>query len=161
MTYAGDDDPRPERVYRTRWVEVCVCGHLATGHAPSIGGAYRLPGSEETTVRYGAGLKALRMVWSMDGCAGEMRSRSREKFTDKTTVADGVTVTARHVNVTCPCDEFRPVARVDRPHRHFHPGRPLDRTDPTRHPLVVAMRAYRKGIGKLKRAHLSPTGEQW
>jgi hypothetical protein len=158
--YVGDrfDGKKPtERTDRVRWVEVCVCGHLSTAHAPASGGQYRLAEPREITV----GGTPVREVQAMDGCTGEMRRPTAEKFTDTTSVTDdGATVIVRHVNATCPCDSFRPVARVDRPHRYFNQRRPADRTDSEKHPFTVGMRSYRTRLGKLKRAQ-ADDGQAW
>ena len=101
-------------------------------------------------------------VMAMFGCAGEMPGKAFERFTnDFTSAPEGEemgTMVSR-VNPTCPCEEFRAIAEVDRPHRYFNQRRPADRTDPAKHPFAVGMRAYRTRIGKLKRAQIDgPTG---
>jgi hypothetical protein len=148
-----------QRADRSRWVEVCVCGHLKTAHGPGNGGDYPYPEVEESTARG----KPTRRITRLDGCCGAMRPRWLDQWSDDPATVDGVLVVTRTITVTCPCTTFRPVLRADRPFRFFNQRRPTgaDRADPARHPLVVGLRAYRRRLGKLKRAQVSEVGEAW
>lgn len=156
--YLGDDLGRGEptdRTDRIRWVEVCVCGHLVTAHAPGIGGEHPLEEPRDVTASH----KLFREIQAMDGCDGAMPNKSFERFTKSVETIDGALVSTIRINATCPCTQNRPVAAVDRPHRYFNQKRPADWKDPHKHPFMVGLRAYRTRIGKLKRAVAE--GDEW
>jgi hypothetical protein len=119
---------------RRRWVELCVCGHVAMAHSPSIGGSYALPEATETGVH------------RFHGCRGELR-RGQEPAETFSREDDRAVHT---LVATCVCEQFRPVARVDRPGRYFNQRRPTDRDDLARHPFLSGMRAFRTRISRFK-----------
>jgi hypothetical protein len=140
--------PRPDvRAGRENWCELCVCGHIDRYHSADIGGAYVLPEERTKADRDGA-------VWTFTqrftGCAGALPPRGVE--TESLTRDEENLVVGRTVNATCPCTEFRPVVKVDRPNRMFNQRIPTDRSDHTRHPFVVGIRAYTTFLSKLKAA---------
>jgi hypothetical protein len=123
------------RTSRSNWHELCVCGHIDRYHAPSTGGLYVLVPSRTVRLRD----EEFTQSQEFTGCNGALPSRD---FEDTTTAVDReaktVTVT---IHSTCPCTEFRPVVRVDRPNRMFNQRIPTDLRDQMRHPFVVGIRA--------------------
>jgi len=119
-----------------KWSTVCTCGHLDRYHSESTGGTaarpLRLPE---------------RVTWTFHGCRGAIPYRG---FKDREPVPqeDGPPIVREQP--TCPREEFRPVAKVDRAGRYFNQKIPRDREDPARHPFVTGMRAHRTRISKLK-----------
>jgi hypothetical protein len=135
----GEDSlhPETEREPVHRWNELCVCGHIDRYHSPATGGTYRVPepfskrfGSEEGTV-----------TTAFYGCVGALKVRGFEEMTATDVDREAMTMVQR-INPTCPCEDFRPVAKVDRPNRYFNQRMPKDPSDPLRHPLLVGIRAF-------------------
>lgn len=147
--FFGDRVFTPYTEERRHWLQLCVCGHIATAHSESVGGAYVLPERKQKTRPDGSS------YWQEErfhGCRGELRSG---RFEPVSYTRDGDTA-VEQINPTCPCTDFRPVAEVDRPGRYFNQRRPKDRADLRRHPLPTGMRAYRTRISKLKLADGDP-----
>lgn len=149
----GEDvfNPNRDRQPTHHWYELCVCGHIDRYHSPSTGGQYRI--TEETSVKILGGVE-----WTVGeaffGCVGALHSRD---FEEKTANVDH----EKHINIlvtnpTCPCTEFRPVARVDRPNRFFNQRMPKDQADPDRHPFVVGLRAFRSFLSNRVAAKKDP-----
>ena len=143
--------PAGNRSGDSNWHELCTCGHLDRFHPDTIGGTIPVadpvektwPGGEEGAV-----------VTVLNGCVGALPPRgfeyetvtfNREVFTQTIT---------RHP--TCPCTEFRGVARVDRPNRYFCQRMPKDREDQLRHPFQAGIRAFSTHLGKRKAAQSNP-----
>jgi hypothetical protein len=133
------------------WHELCVCGHLDRYHSESIGGAYQL---KEPSIRSLAG-EAVTVTTVFTGCAGAMANRGFEAQTE--TMDREARTIVNAVNPTCPCTEFRPVARVDRPNRYFNQRMPRDRKDIARHPFQVGVRAFTTHLTKRRAALSDPT----
>lgn len=147
----GEDffDRKTERRPIHVWNELCVCGHLDRFHAPAIGGSYRIPQPQTGTDRP----QSVTRTMVFGGCLGAVRPRGFEELTQ--TANDDVTVITFRINPTCPCEEFRPVAKVDRPNRYFCQRIPADR-DSDRHPFVIGLRAFSTHLGKRKAAETDP-----
>src|SRR4051812_23150229 len=109
----GDDffAPSATAAMKHNWAELCVCGHLDRYHSVSTGGTYQPAVPDET--RANSRGEEWQFVTRVDGCVGAMRSRNvdRETVTRNPETRTEVTL----VHPTCPCEEFRPVAKVDRP----------------------------------------------
>ena len=150
----GQDFFNPEHATAARhhWLELCVCGHHIGYHSPSIGGTYRIREPYEKPVR--DVLATLTTVF--DGCRGSMPTRGFEPET-QTIDHEQKTITVV-VNPTCPCTEFRPVAKVDRPNRYFSQRLPRDRADHSRHPMLVGLRAFSTHLSRRRAALSNP---QW
>jgi hypothetical protein len=136
IALVGVEQPR-QRPVSSNWQELCICGHLSRYHAQTVGG---------TAPAHPEGLPSA-ASYVFHGCIGELPPKGtvrREVKTQK----DG-TPLIREMP-TCPCEEFRPVARVDRPSRYFNQKRPIDRSDLGRHPFLLGMRAYRTRLLKVK-----------
>jgi hypothetical protein len=128
--------PSADRQPTHNWHELCVCGHLDRYHSESTGGRYHIA---PTSVKTMGGVE-----WTVGerfiGCVGALKSRG---FEEKTADVDREAHTNFLVtNPTCPCTEFRPVAKVDRPNRFFNQRIPKDRDDRDRHPFMVGIRAF-------------------
>jgi hypothetical protein len=133
------------------WDELCCCGHLRRYHPTSIGGGFELAMPTEKELR---GL-TWTTVTVAPGCVGALRSRG---FESESSHSDHETmVTTLTVHPTCPCREFRGVANVDRPNRYFNQRMPVDPGDPTRHPFVLGLRAFRTHLGRRRAALTDPT----
>ncbi len=133
------------------WHELCVCGHLDKYHATSTGGAYRVP---EPTVKISRGVEWTQVV-SFTGCVGALRPRG---FQESTESADRETlVTTMTVHPTCPCTSFTPVARIDRPNRYTNQRIPVDRSDRSRHPFVLGLKAFSTHLSRRRAALADPT----
>jgi len=133
------------------WKELCVCGHLDRYHSESVGGQYRLPATRQSVmggVEWTVGM-------AFFGCVGALPGRG---FEAETATVDREKLTnIRVVNPTCPCDDFRAVARVDRGNRMFNQRMPTDRTDDDRHPFVVGLRALTTFLSRRKAALADPS----
>jgi hypothetical protein len=136
----GDDffDRSQEREPTHRWNELCVCGHIDRYHSPSIGGTYRIPEPFLKKVRG----EDVTVTTAFYGCVGALKIRGFEELTSTDVDREARTMVNR-VNPTCPCIDFRPVAKVDRPNRYFNQRMPKDPSDPMRHPFLVGIRAFR------------------
>jgi len=139
---------RSERVAYHNWTTVCVCGHIAKFHSETIGGEYQVP--EMRTQRIGG--EDVTVTTTFDGCTGAMPGRGFQNET-QTINREALTIMVV-VNPTCPCTEFREVAKLDRPNRYFNQRLPVDRKDHQRHPLVVGLRAFSTHLSR-RRAALS------
>lgn len=140
-----------DRSIQHNWHELCVCGHLDRYHSTSIGGIFR---TIDPTVRLMHG-EEWTVSTALDGCVGALKPRG---FEESTTTADQdkrTVVTVIHP--TCPCGEFRAVARVDRPNRYFNQRMPRDRDDRARHPFAVGLRALSTHLGKRTPARKDPS----
>lgn len=143
----GEPEPRDTTDRgRHNWQELCVCGHLGRWHAPVVGGSFEF---RLTETRFRG--ETVRVIHQFEGCQGAMPSRNFETET-MTADHDKMTLTVVH-NCTCPCTEFRPVVRVDRPNRFFN-----QRVHPDRHPFAVGVRAFTKHLSKRKGALEDETG---
>lgn len=145
----GEDffDRKPANEPGHNWTELCVCGHLDRYHSDSVGGAYVLA---EKRVQVITG-RTVTITTAFFGCVGAARTRGVEETTYSEIDREHDTMVER-LNVTCPCEEFRPVVAVDRPNRYFCQRMPLDRTDPARHPFMVGIRAFRTHLSRRKQA---------
>jgi len=150
-TYGADFfERRAERRPTHVWHQVCVCGHLDRYHGPAIGGGYRLPEPKTQSIRG----EQVTVVTVLGGCVGALKPKG---FEETSTTADRDDRRILHrLNPTCPCTEFRPVARVDRPNRYFNQRIPADRTDPARHPFAVGLRALATHLSKRRAAQADP-----
>ena len=127
--------------------EVCVCGHLDRYHSPDIGGAYRVPEPEVQ--------KSGTTTTVFHGCVGAMKARNFEPFTLATNREERTVL--KTIHATCPCEELRAVASVDRPNRFFNQRMPTDRSDSSRHPFQIGVRAFTTHLGKRKAVLKDPT----
>jgi hypothetical protein len=143
--------PTTERRTIHNWHELCVCGHLDRYHSESVGGTYRLP---EPFIRSIAG-EAVTVSTVFAGCTGAMSNRGFEAQTE-TVDRESLTILNR-INPSCPCVEFRAVAKVDRPNRYFNQRMPRDRSDAARHPFVTGVRAFTTHLSKRRAALSDPT----
>lgn len=134
----------------TNWTTVCVCGHLAKFHAPAIGGDYRFFEPSDREVKG--------VMWSFhiahEGCNGAMPGRGAE--TDRTDRDETAHVITTTVLATCPCTEFRPVARLDRPNRMWNQRIPRDPSDRARHPFHLGLKAMTTFLAGRKAALADP-----
>lgn len=142
--------PRPERTVYHNWHELCVCGHLDRYHSSSVGGSYRL--AEPRIQRFRGEEVTITTVFF--GCKGAMPGRDVE--TETMSVDREARTMVNRINPTCPCDDFRPVATVDRPNRFFNQRLPRDRADHARHPMTVGMRAFLTHLTRRKAAQTDP-----
>jgi hypothetical protein len=126
---------------RHNWQEVCVCGHTGRYHAESIGGSYSTAVHEGTREFRG---RSFRMVAEFGGCVGAVHVYGRETETRRVDDETGVMTTV--IQPTCPCTDFRPVARVDRPNRMF-----CQRVN-DRHPFLTGVRALATHLSRRKAA---------
>jgi hypothetical protein len=151
----GDDFfTRPARTSaeaRVNWQSICCCGHLGRYHSETVGGSYVLP-APGTRVNQGV---TYTQVVLLHGCRGALATRGFE--TDTSATNHETAVITLTVNPTCPCTEFRPVAKVDRPNRYFNQRMPLDLTDITRHPFQVGVKAFAKHLSKRRAALADPS----
>jgi hypothetical protein len=150
----GDDffDRRTRTtVTPSNWQTVCVCGHLSRNHATVTGGDYRVP---ENGTQMSRGVKWA-TVTAFEGCVGALRPTG---FEEETIVADREhLVVTRTVHPTCPCVRYQPVAKVDRPNRYFNQRVPADRKDPSRHPMLIGLKAFRTHLSRRRAALADPT----
>lgn len=147
-TSFGDDvlDPRPTARPAHSWAELCPCGHTDRYHSPSIGGTYQL--RDPYTKRVGGVDYVITTV--LAGCVGAPRPKNAPTL-EQIPHPESKTGTDRVVP-SCPCDEFRPVAKIDKPNRLFNQRMPLNRTDPVRHPFLVGCRALGTHLSRRKDA---------
>lgn len=136
---------------RHNWAKLCVCGHLDRYHSPTVGGLYVLPAPFVKSNRAGVDYTLSTLF---HGCVGALKRRNADHAT-VTTDTDAHTVTTT-IHATCPCEEFRPVARVDRPNRYFNQQLPIDREDPARHPFNTGVRAFTTHLSRRKAATADP-----
>jgi hypothetical protein len=137
---------------RVSWQPLCVCGHLTKYHSPTVGGEYVLPTTHSPANR----AASYTTVVVFNGCKGPIALRN---FETETIDTDHETmVTTQTLVPTCPCDEFREVAKVDRPNRFFNQRLPDDRKDANRHPFLIGLRAFSKHLAKRKAAQ---TDAEW
>jgi hypothetical protein len=122
---------------RRRWLGLCVCGHISTQHSQSVGGEYIPAPLTDTTPP---------TIERFDGCRGALAGgrKPTEEYVREGDVIVKLTL------ATCPCERFRPIAKVDRPGRFFNQAIPRDREDYIRHPFLTGIRAYRTRISKFK-----------
>jgi hypothetical protein len=153
----GDDalDPSTRGGHRPLvWYELCACGHLDRYHAPSIGGTFEQEPSTERTFPDGRRMVSLHIA---EGCRGAMVNRGQVTVrNDVDETPDLITRTETFLS-TCPCQKFRPVAKVDKPNRFFNQRIPIDRSDPLRHPFQVGIRAFSTHLSKRRAALSDPT----
>jgi len=136
------------------WHGLCVCGHLQRFHSTDVDGTFRMREGFESTFPDGS-----RMVTShvFHGCRGSMVSKGQETVTEvKDETADPMTTVVTFL-ATCPCPEFREIAKVDRPNRYFNQRVPTDWEDPLRHPLIIGIRAFNTFLSHRRRALSDPT----
>jgi hypothetical protein len=141
----------PDRQPGHVWNELCQCGHLDRYHAPSIGGLFRL---KEPYLKHAAG-QEFTVTTMLTGCVGALKPRGFEMLT-KSMDREARTGTDL-LNPTCPCTDFRAVAKVDRPNRYFNQRVPADRADPRRHPFHVGIRAFTTHLSKRRAALSDPS----
>jgi hypothetical protein len=137
------------------WYELCVCGHLDRYHSPAIGGTFEVVPTEEKTFPDGR-----RMVYHhvVEGCRGAMVNRGQVTTRDDREETEELIIRTETFVATCPCNDFRPVAKVDKPNRYFNQRIPItDRTDPLRHPFQVGIRAFTTHLTKRRAALSDPT----
>jgi hypothetical protein len=135
------------------WQPLCVCGHLQRHHAPSIGGTFELFDPTEKAMPDGRRFVHIQIA---EGCRGAMVNRGQSTVQDDTdSTGDPITRTETFL-ATCPCDDFREVAKVDRPNRYFNQRIPLDRTDAVRHPFQIGIRAFSTFLSRRRRALSDP-----
>jgi hypothetical protein len=142
----------PERKPVNNWHELCACGHLDRYHAKPIGGSYNALGSRTQRV----GGQPVEVTFVFGGCVGAPPNRGAEttRYSDVDREARTMTET---LIPTCPCEDFVPVACVDRPNRYFSQRVPLTsekQADPLRHPFLVGVRAFSTHLSR-RRAALS------
>jgi len=150
----GDDfftRPTAAAAARHNWAALCVCGHQAGYHSPTVGGTYRLPETASMQLRG----ETWTTVHLFHGCVGALPTRGTET---ESSVAnrDSMTVT-RSIIPTCPCEELRPVANVDRPNRYFNQRMPADRNDRGRHPFMLGIRAFTTHLTRRRAALADPS----
>jgi len=133
------------------WHTLCVCGHLDRYHATATGGGYVVP--EPTTIALRG--ETWTQVVVFTGCVGALRSRT---FDAETVTSDREKlITTQTIHPTCPCIEFRPVARIDRPNRFCNQRMPTDLTDQARHPFQVGLRAFTTHLSRRRAALSDPS----
>lgn len=130
------------------WYELCVCGHLGKFHSPDIGGSFVIP-APTSTPRGATRHDFTGCRGAISGPGAETESLSIDHDREPPLM---VTTLLR----TCPCSQLRPVVRLDRPGRFFN-QRVADRKDPTRHPFMVGIRAFRTHLSKRRMALSDPT----
>jgi hypothetical protein len=138
----------------SHWLGLCVCGHTAKAHSPSIGGEFVLAAPKDKTLPDGRAME-YRMLF--DGCRGAVTNRAEVTEREENGVTDTLVYTHEIFLPTCPCPEFREVAKVDRPNRYFNqriPRKSGDWEDPLRHPFAIGIRAFNTFLSK-RRAALS------
>ena len=135
---------------RISWQPLCVCGHLAKYHSATIGGAYVLP---DPGMAINRGVTYTKQIL-FNGCRGALALRDFE--TETTTTDHENALITQTIVPTCPCDEFREVAQVDRPNRYFNQRVPAD-LDPDRHPFLIGLRAFAKHLSKRRAALADPS----
>lgn len=147
----GEDFLNPRDRQPTHvWNELCVCGHLDRYHSPSVGGTYQIPEPRTQSVRG----QEVTISTVFHGCVGAVKARN---FVEKTATADREAMTVvEKLNPTCPCEELRAVAKVDRPNRFFNQRLPADRSNLGRHPFQTGVRAFSTHLGKRKAAQSDP-----
>src|SRR4051812_15666124 len=99
----GIESTASERPEAHNWRELCVCGHLDRYHSESVGGMAERPGP---------GGLPLDVPYVFHGCNGELPPRGTIRRVPER--QDNGPTLVREM-ATCPCEEFRAVARVDRP----------------------------------------------
>ena len=155
----GQDFFNPEHATAARhhWLELCVCGHHIGYHSPSIGGTYRIgePGTQLTMRTFHIGGTASRLIAQSKETA---KIDGTIKYLETQTIDHEQKTITVVVNPTCPCTEFRPVAKVDRPNRYFSQRLPRDRADHSRHPMLVGLRAFSTHLSRRRAALSNP---QW
>jgi hypothetical protein len=140
-----------QEVNRHNWQPLCVCGHLARAHATPTGGEYRIP---EAIVRVTRGVEWT-TVTTFEGCTGALPARG---FEQETMTADRPNnLVTRVIHPTCPCVEFVGVVNVDRPNRYFNQRIPADRSDFTRHPFQLGLKAFSTHLSRRRAALSDPT----
>jgi hypothetical protein len=149
----GDNLGRPaEPPARNNWIALCCCGHLSRYHSEDAGGEYQLPPDGTTVVRGEEWTTAHRFT----GCVGAVMARGLDEAT--VTNNPSTHVVTRVVNPTCPCTEFRPVAKVDRPNRYWNQRMPApDNRSLGTHPLIIGIRAFTTHLSRRKPALADPT----
>jgi hypothetical protein len=145
------DRPSPtSRAGLANWHDICECGHIDRYHSPTVGGAYVLPEPGAAVIRGETWTKLV----VFHGCRGALATRNFE--TESTATDRELMTVTLTVTPTCPCEEMRPVAKVDRPNRYFNQRIPLDRGDLTRHPFQVGVKAFAKHLSKRRAALADP-----
>lgn len=142
----------PERKPVNNWHELCSCGHLDRYHSKPIGGSYNVP--PVRTVRINGQPVTITVVFG--GCVGAPPNRGAETTRYGAVDREARTMTETLIP-TCPCQDFTPVARVDRPNRYFSQRVPITAeklADPLRHPFLVGVRAFSTHLSR-RRAALS------
>jgi hypothetical protein len=150
-SYGEDFFERKAPLPHQNWCQLCICGHLDRYHSPSVGGAYQLTEHRTQTIRG----QEVAITVAFFGCVGALKARNFEELTYSEIDREHNTMVER-INVTCPCEEFRPVVTVDRPNRYFNQRMPNDRVDPARHPFMVGIRAFMTHLSKRKQAVANP-----
>jgi hypothetical protein len=127
-----------------------VCGHISRHHGVGNGGTYEPPTVEPPKL----GGVTWTWVTVLDGCAGAVKSKGADQWVDS---ADRErAVMTRTMVRTCPCRDFRPVVNIDRPGRYFC-QRVTNLKDPTRHPMMLGIKAYGTHLSKRRAALTDPT----
>jgi len=142
--------PTASQVTKQNWHGLCVCGHLDRYHSPTVGGTYQLKESDSIPWRG----QTYQRNYVLDGCVGALKRRNAEVETVSTDHDAKVMVYS--LNVTCPCDNLRVVATVDRPSRFFNQQIANDTTLQARHPFMVGIRAFSTHLSRRKAATGKP-----
>jgi len=151
----GDDyfDRERQPYTKHRWFEICVCGHLDKYHSPSIGGGYVLKESHPMRQGPRTDPDGWTARYLFHGCVGAVAARGLEATT--LAIDHEARTSTETLLPTCPCEEFRPIAKVDRPNRYFNQRIPLsDRLSLATHPFTVGVRAFTTHLSR-RRAALS------
>ena len=96
-----------------------------------------------------------RMIF--DGCRGAVVNRGQETVQEEADSIGDPTYRHEIFLSTCPCPEFREVAKVDRPNRYFNQRIPTVWEDPTRHPMAIGIRAFHTFLTRRRAALSDPT----
>jgi hypothetical protein len=148
----GPDALKPSNARTTydRWHELCVCGHIDRYHGPSVGGSYPLKTGTSPDPRDGAEGARVPRTQVLDGCLGAVQ---KGWISDRAAWDDETQTVIERLPPTCPCTQLRPIVRVNRPNRYFNQRMPADRSDPSRHPFIVGVRAFTTHLSKRKDAN--------
>ncbi len=138
---------------QTNWQSLCVCGHLQKHHSPDVGGLFAMQPDESRTMPDGREF-SFHQVFT--GCRGAMVNRGVETMHDETAETEETVTRVETFDATCPCPEFREVAKVDRPNRYFNQRIPVRFDDPLRHPMSVGVRALATFLSRRRRALSDP-----
>jgi len=135
------------------WHAVCVCGHLQKHHSEDVGGLFELQPVEERELTDG---RKFVFEQRFTGCRGAMVSKGVETIVEEHTETEELLTRTETFLATCPCEEFREVARVDRPNRYWNQRIPVNRDDGVRHPMSVGIRAFVTFLSRRRAALADP-----